>query len=122
LRDFQGFPTTGAGSFLALLIYLDYQSNGKFLPLWIIPLVAIFLALLMVSDIRFMSKKGYKKLTVVSLIATVILGIFVSLPLAGLIFLGTHILHGLLRALWMWIKAGRMRRALKVKHSLRWEL
>jgi len=113
LKDSQGFPTTGAGSFLALLIYLDYQSSGKFLSLWMIPFAALLLSALMVSKIRFMSKKGYKKLTIVSLIATVILGIFVSLPLAGLIFLSIHLAHGLLRAAWMQLqirfgnKAGR---------------
>ena len=111
LKDFQGLPTTAAGSFLALLIYLDYQKDGMFLPLWAIPFAAIGLAILMVSNIRFMSKKGYKVLTIISLIATVILGIFVSLPLAGLIFLSTHIVHGLLRAAWKWtrnaVRAGK---------------
>jgi CDP-diacylglycerol--serine O-phosphatidyltransferase len=104
LKDSQGFPTTGAGSFLALLIYLDYQSGGRFLSLWSIPFATILLAVLMVSNIRFMSKKGYKNLTIISLIATVILGIFVSLPLAGLIFLSVHLVHGLLRAAWEGLK------------------
>ena len=113
-KDSLGLPTTGAGSYLALVIYLDYQSGGQFLAAWFIPFVAVVLAALMVSEIRFLSKSGRKGLMIVSLIATVILGIFISLPLAGLIFLTTHITHGLLRALWEWWnkkprRIGRMR-------------
>lgn len=113
-KDSLGFPTTGAGSYLALVIYLDYQSGGQFIAPIVIPLVAIILSALMVSEIRFMSKTGRKGLMIVSLIATVILGIFVSLPLAGLIFLSTHIAHGLLRALWQWWHA-KPRRIGRVK-------
>ena len=102
IKDSLGLPTTGAGSFLALLIYVDYQSSGRFIATWFIPFVAIILAALMVSEIHFMSKTGRKGLMIASLIVTVILGLFVSLPLAGLIFLSTHILHGLLRAVWGW--------------------
>lgn len=113
-KDSLGFPTTGAGSYLALVIYLDYQSSGQFLAPIVIPLVAIILSALMVSEIRFMSKTGRKGLMIASLIATVILGIFVSLPLAGLIFLTTHIVHGVLRALWEWWHA-KPRRIGRVK-------
>ena len=97
-KDSLGLPTTGAGSYLALVIYLDYQSSGQFLTPIAIPLVAIILSALMVSEIRFLSKTGRKGLMIASLIITVILGIFISLPLAGLIFLTLHIAHGLLRA------------------------
>jgi uncharacterized protein YqgC (DUF456 family) len=72
------------------------------------------LAALMVSEIRFLAKTGRKGLMIVSLIATVILGIFVSLPLAGLIFLTTHIVHGLCRAVWEWWHA-KPRRVGRVK-------
>lgn len=113
IKDSLGFPTTGAGSFLALLIYLDYQSSGKFLALWVIPVAAIALSALMVSKIPFMSKTGRKGLTIVSLIVTVILGIFVSLPLAGLIFLSTHLAHGLFRAVWEWWHAKSMKNRLR---------
>ena len=75
-----------------------YQSSGQFLTPIAIPLVAIILSALMVSEIRFLSKTGRKGLMIASLIITVILGIFISLPLAGLIFLTLHIAHGLLRA------------------------
>jgi len=113
-KDSLGLPTTGAGSYLTLLIYLDYQSGGQFLAAWFIPFVAVVLAALMVSEIRFLAKTGRKGLMIVSLIATVVLGIFVSLPLAGLIFLTTHIAHGLCRAVWEWWHA-KPRRVGRVK-------
>jgi CDP-diacylglycerol--serine O-phosphatidyltransferase len=102
LKDSFGLPTTVAGSFLALLVYLDYETSGKILALWFIPFAAISLGALMVSKIRFISKTGNTKLTVLSLAATAILGIFVSLPLAGLVFLSIHTAHGLSRAVWRW--------------------
>jgi CDP-diacylglycerol--serine O-phosphatidyltransferase len=98
MKDSMGLPTTIAGSYLALLVYLDYENSMDFPATWFIPVAAILLSAMMVSRIRFMSKTGNQMLMVVSLIATVILGIFVSLPLAGLIFLSTLIAHGLLRA------------------------
>jgi CDP-diacylglycerol--serine O-phosphatidyltransferase len=109
-KDSMGLPTTIAGGFLALLIYYDYQSVDKFVAARFVPFVAILLAALMVSKIRFISKTGYRKLMIVSLLATLILGIFVSLPLAGLIFLATHIAHGLLRAIWDWASLKQQRR------------
>jgi CDP-diacylglycerol--serine O-phosphatidyltransferase len=102
MKDSLGLPTTAAGSYLTLLIYWDFQSSGQFLAAWFIPFAAVVLSALMVSEIHFLSKTGRKGLMIVSLIATVILGILVSLPLAGLIFLSLHIAHGLLRALWEW--------------------